>query len=211
MTGQGPTMRRMGITHVVAIVLTWTTAGAQPPAERRRCCRRWTRSGGARRVDRRARARSRPGRRGRRAADRGAGAPRRAGRRPSRARRERLGAIVFDHDNVPATTLTIDVAAVAAIVARVRLGGRPFDQWPPAWRDTLVGRALGRVMAHEIGHYLLASRVHTSEGLMRAAFDGDELLCARARRLRGAGARPAAAPDEAGRPGPRVSLAENAR
>ena len=27
-------MRRMGITHVVAIVLTWSGAGAQPPAER---------------------------------------------------------------------------------------------------------------------------------------------------------------------------------
>jgi hypothetical protein len=91
-------------------------------------------------------------------------------------RRVRLGAIVFDHDNAPATTLTIDVAAVMAIVAGTRLGGRPFDQWPPAGRHALVGRALGRVLAHEIGHYLLASRVHTSAGLMRAAFDGDELV-----------------------------------
>ena len=88
----------------------------------------------------------------------------------------RLGAILFDHENVPATTLTIQAAAVEATVARTRWGGRPFDQWPAAWRDTLIGRALGRVLAHEIGHYLLASRLHDRDGLMRASFDGDELL-----------------------------------
>jgi hypothetical protein len=33
-----------------------------------------------------------------------------------------------------------------------------------------MGRLLGRSLAHELGHYLLASSVHTEEGLMRAAF-----------------------------------------
>lgn len=35
-------------------------------------------------------------------------------------------------------------------------------------RDVLVGRALGRALAHELGHYLLASKSHTQAGLMRA-------------------------------------------
>jgi hypothetical protein len=169
-------MRRMGITHVVAIVLTWTTAGAQPPAERQAMLQEvdaiWQTHGVSIVALGSDRTMVPPSADARLTVELGR-PPRPA---PTLGTRQRLGAIVFDHENLPATTLTIDVAAVAATVTRVRLGGRLFDQWPPAWRDTLVGRALGRVMAHEIGHYLLASRVHTSEGLMRAAFDGDELL-----------------------------------
>ena len=33
-----------------------------------------------------------------------------------------------------------------------------------------MGRLLGRSLAHELGHYLLGSRVHTEEGLMRASY-----------------------------------------
>ena len=36
----------------------------------------------------------------------------------------------------------------------------------PAERFLLVGRTLGRALAHEIGHYLLKSRAHTTKGLM---------------------------------------------
>jgi hypothetical protein len=37
----------------------------------------------------------------------------------------------------------------------------------PAERFLLLGRTLGRALAHEIGHYLLKSREHTSNGLMK--------------------------------------------
>ncbi len=37
----------------------------------------------------------------------------------------------------------------------------------PAERFVLVGRTLGRALAHEIGHYLLRSRHHSTTGLMR--------------------------------------------
>jgi hypothetical protein len=169
-------MRRMGITHVVAIVLTWAAPGAQPPGEQQAMLQEvdaiW-RGHGVSIVAL--------------APDRAVAPPTADARLtvtllleertpPAPGRRERLGAIVFDHENLPATEVTVDVAAVTATVTRVRLGGRLFERWPPAWRETLVGRALGRVLAHEIGHYLLASRVHALEGLMRAAFDGDELL-----------------------------------
>jgi hypothetical protein len=36
-----------------------------------------------------------------------------------------------------------------------------------ASHETLIGRALGRALAHELGHYLLQSKAHTSRGLMR--------------------------------------------
>jgi hypothetical protein len=35
---------------------------------------------------------------------------------------------------------------------------------------TEMGRLLGRSLAHELGHYLLGSRGHTEEGLMRASY-----------------------------------------
>ncbi len=37
----------------------------------------------------------------------------------------------------------------------------------PAERFLLLGRTLGRNLAHEIGHYLLRSRGHTTNGLMK--------------------------------------------
>jgi hypothetical protein len=37
----------------------------------------------------------------------------------------------------------------------------------PAERFLLIGRTLGRALAHEIGHYLLKSKQHTTNGLMK--------------------------------------------
>jgi hypothetical protein len=42
--------------------------------------------------------------------------------------------------------------------------------------EILVGRALGRALSHELGHYLLKSKVHTPHGLMRATWASSELL-----------------------------------
>lgn len=39
-----------------------------------------------------------------------------------------------------------------------------------------VGRALGRVLAHEVGHVLLAVRDHQTRGLMRPTFGAKDLL-----------------------------------
>lgn len=39
-----------------------------------------------------------------------------------------------------------------------------------------LGRALGRVLAHEIGHVVLAAAEHQSRGLMRASFVADDLI-----------------------------------
>jgi hypothetical protein len=42
--------------------------------------------------------------------------------------------------------------------------------------EILLGRALGRALAHECGHYLLRSKGHTTRGLMRAAWHSDEFF-----------------------------------
>jgi hypothetical protein len=42
--------------------------------------------------------------------------------------------------------------------------------------EILVGRALGRALSHELGHYLLQSKAHTPRGLMRADWPSEEFL-----------------------------------
>jgi hypothetical protein len=44
--------------------------------------------------------------------------------------------------------------------------------------DRELARALGRVLAHEIGHVLLGARNHDQTGLMRVSFLPDELAAA---------------------------------
>ena len=40
--------------------------------------------------------------------------------------------------------------------------------------ETLIVRALGRALAHELGHYLLQSKAHSSRGLMRSTWSSDD-------------------------------------
>ncbi len=65
--------------------------------------------------------------------------------------------------------------AARRLVGAVKLGGRSPDAFP-GFQETLLGRALGRSVAHEVGHFLLASPHHTEGGLMRAIFLPDDLL-----------------------------------
>jgi hypothetical protein len=44
--------------------------------------------------------------------------------------------------------------------------------------DILVGRALGRVVAHELVHMLTRSDVHGQEGVQKAALSGKQLIAA---------------------------------
>lgn len=43
-------------------------------------------------------------------------------------------------------------------------------------REMLLGRALGRALAHELGHYLLPSKNHSPAGLMRRRRSRDEFF-----------------------------------
>ncbi len=71
----------------------------------------------------------------------------------------------------------------------VRRGDHAFATLPPALADTFLGRALGRTLAHEIGHYLLGTGDHSAHGLMRAQFTPQDLLEDATRPLYGLNAR----------------------
>jgi hypothetical protein len=91
-----------------------------------------------------------------------AGAPESAASRP-------LGAIAFDADGQPATVIAVYLADILRLVSGVRVLGAAESQWPPLMRQRIVGRVIGRVLAHEIGHYTLRTPGHARAGLMRRA------------------------------------------
>ena len=87
-----------------------------------------------------------------------------------------LAWILFTTPTRPLSEIRVSVNAARFLVAAVRIGWKPITSWPGRMREELLGRALGRSVAHELGHYLLASRRHTETGLMRAVFRPNDLL-----------------------------------
>jgi hypothetical protein len=87
-----------------------------------------------------------------------------------------LGAITFADDGTPYSIVTVFFDLLLRSLGLARIGDAGEDRWPAELRQRIVGRALGRVIAHEIGHYLLASRTHSSYGLMRAVQSYRELF-----------------------------------
>ena len=57
----------------------------------------------------------------------------------------------------------------------VVLGTRDWQQIP-ALRERVMGRVVGVVIAHEVGHVLLRSREHAPRGLMRPLLHTSELV-----------------------------------
>jgi len=68
------------------------------------------------------------------------------------------------------------VGEVQQFAAAARSQAFPLVALPDTLADLLLARALGRALAHEIGHYLLPGVGHTSRGLMRERFVLHELL-----------------------------------
>jgi hypothetical protein len=87
-----------------------------------------------------------------------------------------LGAITFDSGGAPVPTITVFLSDIERFIADARVLGRPSLDWPPGLHDQVFGRVLGRVLAHEIGHYLLRSPRHAPNGLMRSLQAVDDLV-----------------------------------
>jgi hypothetical protein len=88
---------------------------------------------------------------------------------------EVLGTTHIDEGGVIAGPIDIWEPAVRSVLA-----ARPAEQRIeaalfPAAAETELGRALGRVLAHELGHVLLAAPTHRKDGLMRARFRAGDL------------------------------------
>ena len=88
---------------------------------------------------------------------------------------EGLGAIQFASDGTPASAIALNFDAVSRIATSAPFMGLHPALWPAGLRDEIIARALGRALAHEIGHYLLRSPHHASSGLMQARHKGSAL------------------------------------
>jgi hypothetical protein len=86
-----------------------------------------------------------------------------------------LAAIEFT-DGVPAKRIAVFPSQAERLLAEVRSDDRPLKERPVAIHSLLLGRLLGRALAHEIGHYLFRSAQHTDAGLMRAVIRTDQLI-----------------------------------
>ncbi len=94
-------------------------------------------------------------------------------------RQASLGWIAFVNGR-PQPLGYVSIAAVRTILRASRWNGIPARQWPFATWRLLLTPALSRAVAHEVGHYLLASPAHT-RGLMRESFTADVLTAPRHR------------------------------
>jgi hypothetical protein len=90
--------------------------------------------------------------------------------------RETLGAIGFDADGTPRSHLTVFFDRLMHLLSLTPTWRTGEPHWPRVLREQVVGRALGRVIAHEIGHFVLRTSDHTSSGLMRPMHGSDELI-----------------------------------
>jgi hypothetical protein len=87
-----------------------------------------------------------------------------------------LGTIGFDADGVPHPSMTVYFDRLIELISTAPTWTANERQWPRALRQQIIGRALGRIIAHEIGHFVLRSRDHASSGLMRRVQASDDLI-----------------------------------
>lgn len=86
-----------------------------------------------------------------------------------------LGWIQFVNDQ-PAQTITVSTTAAQQLMEESTWSGTPLRLLPASVRRQFIARALGRSIAHEMGHYLLRSKTHGRRGLMRDHLTADDIM-----------------------------------
>jgi len=87
-----------------------------------------------------------------------------------------LGWVTADVHEQQTPTIFISHSGVRALLATARFRDRALTPLPVILRERLTAQAIGRVAAHELGHYFLQSRHHQERGLMRANYMTTELV-----------------------------------
>jgi hypothetical protein len=87
-----------------------------------------------------------------------------------------LGWIVFDDPTTPHQEISLSYANAVTLLERSPGVVGAAATMPRLQRELLLARAMGRALAHELGHYLSASKAHAKAGLMRAVQTSFELF-----------------------------------
>jgi hypothetical protein len=93
-----------------------------------------------------------------------------------------LGQIRFGVDRRPANLIEVSFRELMSLVMSGSYMDRPISEIPISAQRHVVGLGLGRVVAHEIGHWLMGSG-HTERGLMRPRFNVRDLVGLKGPRL----------------------------
>ena len=100
---------------------------------------------------------------------------------PSDPNTSLLGRVPFGEDG-PGNLIQMSFEAITALVMGSSYMDTPVARLPDFLQQVLLGRGLGRVLAHEIGHWVVG-RGHVHDGLMRRAFGERDLVQTNAPRL----------------------------
>ena len=86
-----------------------------------------------------------------------------------------LGWLDFDAAGRPGQIIRLSFHEIATLARRATMMNLRVAELPDQVQAPLLGRAIGRVLAHELGHWF-AGREHTKGGLMSAAFRDRDLV-----------------------------------
>jgi hypothetical protein len=75
------------------------------------------------------------------------------------------------------------LGAAEALAAGAEIDGRTFTSRSIDERNTILGHMLGVALAHELGHYLLDSRNHSTAGLLRETLSVSDMAFPKAPHL----------------------------
>ena len=84
-----------------------------------------------------------------------------------------LGWVLFNGDNTRGF-VEVSIEAITAVVMEGVLGEKRVPSLPRQTQNHLLGRGLGRVIAHEIGHWRMG-RAHMRQGLMKTSLNAQDL------------------------------------
>ena len=85
-----------------------------------------------------------------------------------------LGWLLFD-GNDKRGFIEVSLGAITSVVMRGVYRDTPVPDLPRRAQTDLLGRGLGRVIAHEIGHWRMG-REHARRGLMKESLNPQELI-----------------------------------
>lgn len=87
-----------------------------------------------------------------------------------------LAWIGFTDDGGPTSMIYVSHANAVKYMSNSREAVGLMDTMTVLQRETYLARAMGRALAHEIGHFLLASRIHAAKGLMMATHSATDFF-----------------------------------
>jgi hypothetical protein len=105
------------------------------------------------------------------------------GTSPSPNRLTPLAWINVDGNGMPEPQIYVSHSNAVQFLRDSRGAVGRFETMPIRQRETYLGRALGRALAHEVGHYLMGSSAHALKGLMSASHTAVEFFAPERRNL----------------------------